>query len=72
VPAAQSYAVQVCLEPTFADPLLYAVRSLTFAVPPMPGRVYVRLRSVAGEGSGPWSGVYDLAGPPARSGQGPR
>jgi serine/threonine protein phosphatase PrpC len=63
VSGADSYAVQVCREPTFAEPLLYAVRGLTFALPPMPGPVFVRLRCVVNGEPGRWGGVHDLSGP---------
>jgi hypothetical protein len=62
VAGADSYAVQVSQEPTFAEPLLYAVRDLSFAVPPLPGPVFLRLCCVVGGRPGPWGGVHDLAG----------
>jgi hypothetical protein len=55
--------VQVCREPTFADPLLYAVPGLSFTVPPIPGLTHVRVRAVAAGAPGPWGHAYDLSDP---------
>jgi hypothetical protein len=73
VVGAQSYAVQVCGEPSFAQPLLYTVAQPRFLVPPLPGSVYVRLRSVAGDAVGPWGSIHRLpdAGPAAADPAGP-
>jgi Protein phosphatase 2C len=69
VPGADSYSVQICREPTFAEPLLYVVPGVTFTVPRLPGPTYVRLRCVAAGEPGPWSDVHDLsAQPPAGAG----
>jgi serine/threonine protein phosphatase PrpC len=65
VPGADSYALQVCREPSFAEPLLYAVRGIGFVVPPIPGPVFVRLRSVVGGEPGPWGGTLDVSTPGA-------
>jgi serine/threonine protein phosphatase PrpC len=64
VPGADSYAVQVCREPDFADPLLYAVPGLSFTVPPLPGPTFVRVRCIAGGQPGPWGPVHDLSAAP--------
>jgi hypothetical protein len=63
VTGADSYAVELCREPTFAEPLLYAVRGVSFALPPMPGPVFVRVRSVGAGTPGPWGRTYGLSGP---------
>jgi hypothetical protein len=69
VPGADSYAVQICREPSFAEPLLYTVPGVTFTVPRLPGPTYVRVRCVAGGEPGPWSDGHDLsAQPPAGAG----
>ena len=60
VPGADSYAVELCREKTFAEPMLYSVKGLTFAVPPMGAPLFGRVRSVAGAEPGPWGPVYDL------------
>jgi hypothetical protein len=62
VSGADSYEVQVGREPTFADPLLYAVPGLSLTVPPIPGPTYVRVRGVAAGGPGPWGAGHDLSG----------
>ncbi len=60
VPGADSYAIQLCQEKTFAQPLLYSVPGLTFAVPPLGPPLFGRVRSLAGGEPGPWGPVYDL------------
>src|SRR4030095_13070921 len=60
VSGADSYAIQLCREKTFAQPLLYSVPGLTFAVPPMGAPLFGRVRSMAGGEPGPWGPVYDL------------
>ena len=47
VPGADSYSVQICREPSFAEPLLYTVPGLSFTVPP-PARPHVRAGAVRG------------------------
>jgi hypothetical protein len=54
VVGAHSYAVQICGEPSFAAPVLYAVRGTTFAVPPVGSPFFVRVRSVVDGVPGPW------------------
>jgi hypothetical protein len=61
VDGADSYAVEISREPTFADPILYAVNGLSFRAPPLPDPVYARLRSVVGGVPGPWGPKYDLS-----------
>jgi protein phosphatase 2C-like protein len=61
VPAADSYAVEVCSDADFASPLLYAVRGTTFAVPPIGPAVFVRLRSIVDDKPGPWGNILDLS-----------
>jgi hypothetical protein len=68
VAGADSYAIQVSTEPGFADPLLYNVRGLTFAVPPLSGPVHVRLRSITGGEPGAWGPGCDLSTAPASEG----
>ncbi len=66
---ADAYAVQVCREPSFTEPLLYTVRGLSFAVPPLPGPLFLRLRCLVAGEPGPWGGVYALSAP--RTSEGP-
>jgi hypothetical protein len=54
VAGAHSYAVHICGEPSFAAPVLYAVRGTTFAVPPVGSPVFVRVRSIVDGVPGPW------------------
>ena len=68
VPGADSYAVELCREKTFAQPMLYSVKGLTFAVPPMGAPLFGRVRSVAGGELGPWGPVYDLTERPIEPG----
>jgi hypothetical protein len=68
VDGADSYAVQICLEPTFAEPLLYAVPGVSFTVPRLPGPTYVRVRCIGGGEPGPWGLVHDLSVPPPATG----
>ncbi len=68
VPGADSYAVELCREKNFAEPMLYSVKGLTFAVPPMGAPLYGRVRSVAGGAPGPWGPVYDLTERPTEPG----
>jgi hypothetical protein len=69
VPGADSYSVQICREPSFAEPLLYTVPGVSFTVPRLPGPVYVRVRCVSGADPGRWGDVHDLsAQPPAATG----
>ena len=66
---ADSYSVQISREPSFAEPLLYTVPGLSFAVPRLPGPMYVRVRCLAGGEPGPWGAGHDLsAQPPAATG----
>jgi hypothetical protein len=60
VSGADSYAIQVGREPTFADPLLYAVPGLSFTVPPIAGLTHVRVRAVAGGVPGAWGAGHEL------------
>jgi len=60
VSGADSYAIQLCREKTFAQPLLYSVPGVTFAVPPMGAPLFGRVRSMVGGEPGPWGPVYDL------------
>ena len=41
------------------------VVALHNALPPMPGPLFARVRSVAGGEPGPWGAKYDVADPPA-------
>jgi hypothetical protein len=68
VPGADSYAIQLCREKTFAQPLLYSVPGLTFALPPLGPPLFGRVRSVADDTPGPWGPVYDLTERPPESG----
>jgi hypothetical protein len=68
VPGADSYAIQLCREKTFAEPLNYTVPGLTFALPPLGPPLFGRVRSVAGDKPGPWGPVYDLTERPSGSG----
>jgi hypothetical protein len=69
VPGADSYAVELCREKSFGQPLLYSVPGLTFAVPPLGPPLFGRVRSVAAGKPGPWGPVYDLTErPPAEGG----
>jgi hypothetical protein len=69
VPGADSYSVQICREPSFAEPLLYTVPGVTFTAPRLPGPTFVRVRCVGGGEPGPWSDAHDLsAQPPAAAG----
>ena len=68
VPGADSYAVELCREKSFAEPMLYSVKGLTFAVPPMGAPLFSRVRSVASSEPGPWGPVYDLSERPTEPG----
>ncbi len=61
VPGADSYAVEICEEKGFVEPLLYSVPGLTFALPPIGAPLFGRVRSVADGEPGPWGPVYDLS-----------
>jgi serine/threonine protein phosphatase PrpC len=68
VAGADSYAVELCREKTFGEPMLYSVPGLTFSVPPMGAPLFGRVRSVAGGEPGPWGPVYDLSERPTEPG----
>jgi serine/threonine protein phosphatase PrpC len=68
VSGADLYAVELCREKSFAEPMLYSVKGLTFAVPPMGAPLFGRVRSVAGGEPGPWGPTYDLTERPTEPG----
>ncbi|MEU7872177.1 protein phosphatase 2C domain-containing protein [Dactylosporangium sp. NPDC049140] len=61
VPDADAYTVELSPTRSFEIPVAYQLHTTTFRPPPFDGPVWVRVRSHAAEGAGPWTPPIELS-----------